>query len=84
MSIYHTEVTRLNGKLMAYVEIQNDWNGSITCQLRQIKEKDGEYYVMVEGHPVYVTNDRKAFLEGDAKVKLAKEVYEKYRKDYRL
>lgn len=62
MSLWHKEVTRLNGDLKAYVEVQNDYTGSIRCDLRTIHEADGKYYVIADGGHIDVTNERTNYL----------------------
>lgn len=71
MSIWHKEVVRVKGDLMAYVEIQNDWTGDIRGGLRELHIDGDRYYVRADGNRVDVTDDRQKMLDYEDKVKRA-------------
>lgn len=77
MSIWHKEVVRIDGDLKAYVEVQDDYSGSIRGGLRDIHLEGNNYYVRADGNKVDVTEARNNFLAYESKVKSALDWYNK-------
>ena len=77
MGVWHKEVIRLNGRLLAYIEMQDDWTGNITKHIREIYCKDNMYYCNVLKQVVPVNNEREAFLVHEDAVRSALDWYNK-------
>lgn len=54
MSIWYKEAVKVNGRIMAYVEVQNDWTGQIRGRLYMINKKG---YAFVDGQPLKMSSD---------------------------
>lgn len=77
MSIWHKEVTRLNGSLMAYIEVQNDYTGAVKGGLRTIHLDGNRYYCVADSQHIDVTSEREKFLAYEDKAKTAIEWWNK-------
>ena len=75
MSIWHKEVTRVNGSLMAYVEVQNDYTGGIRKGLKEIHVDGNRYFCRADGGRVDVTNERESYLNHESTVAAALKIY---------
>lgn len=80
MSIWHTEIVRVNGNLKAYIEIQNDYTGSTKGYLRELHLDGNEYFCRADGHRVPMTKEREKFLIYEARERCAMELYNEKRK----
>lgn len=49
MSIWDTEIVRVDGELKAYVKVQNEIKGGITGCLRNIHLDGNRYYCRADG-----------------------------------
>jgi len=77
MSIWHKEVVRVNGRLMAYVEIQNEYTGATKGGLRDIHLDGNTYYCRADGQRINLNNDVEKAKMHEDKVKTALEWYNK-------
>ena len=77
MSIYSTEITRLNGDLMAFVRIQNDWTGQIRGRIATVISQNGRKHIVADGQRKDVTIKCEDFLRKEAQVKAALDWYKK-------
>lgn len=71
MGVWHKEVVRLNGRLMAYVEMQDDWSGNITKHIREIYCNGNNHYCNVLKHRVMLDDEMELYLSYEAKAKTA-------------
>ena len=77
MSIYSTEITRLNGDLMAYVRIQNDWTGQIRGRIATVISQKGRKHIVADGQKKDVTIQCEDFLRKEEQIKAALDWYKK-------
>ena len=77
MGIWHKQVVRLNGDLMAYIEHQDDWTGRITKHIRAIKLDGNTYYCNFMGQRVTVNAEREDFTHEEETNKIARDWYRK-------
>ena len=77
MSVYSIECTRLNGDIMAYVRVQNDWTGAILGQVKKIFLDGDNYYCHADGNRVIVNEQRQRFLDYESRVRTALDWYNK-------
>ena len=77
MSIYSTEITRLNGDLMAFVRIQNDWTGQIRGRIATVISQNGRKHIVADGTKRDVTIQCEDFLRKEEQVKVALDWYKK-------
>lgn len=76
MGIWHKEVIRVNGDLKAYIEVQDDYTGSIRGGLRDIHLDGNTYFVRADGKRIIVTEERQALLNYEDKCKNAIKWYD--------
>lgn len=77
MSIYSTEITRLNGDLMAFVRIQNDWTGQIRGRIATVISQKGRKHIVADGTKIDVTIQCEDFLRKEEQIKAALDWYKK-------
>lgn len=75
MSIWHKEVVKVNGRLMAYVETQNEYTGATKGGLREIHVDDNRYFCRADGQRVDVTEDRERCIDYENRCKIALDWY---------
>ena len=78
MSIWHKEVIRVRGDLKAYVEVQNDWTGSITGGLRNIHDKNGHKYVIADTQHIDITEEYNSQIRYEESIKEAFEFKKRF------
>lgn len=77
MSLYNLDVCRMDGRIRAFVEIQDDYSGTTQCQIREIHDDCGVKYIRCEGRRVDVTHKYNNLIDYENKVKHAFEVAKK-------
>ena len=84
MSVWHCELVRVDGELMAAVRIQDDWTGIIRTNLRKIHldPKTNHYWFSSEGQRVNVTEMREKFLREEDHIKEALKWYKDTRRNW--
>lgn len=78
MSIWHKEIIKVNSKVYAYVEIQNDWTGQITASLRNVRfDTELNYpYCMAEGNKISLIDEFRHYKESESLRKTAIEFFD--------
>lgn len=82
MSVHDIQIARLGYDLKAYVEIQDDYYGTIRSGLRTIFLDGNKYYINADGHRVDVTRKREEFLVREQYTNSAVEHYKKWQREY--
>lgn len=78
MSTWSTDIIEVDGKLFAYVRLQNDFSGNVSGHFRRIYyDKNGRSYFKADGVNQYI--DVRSFKEHQDHIKKALEFYKKYR-----
>ena len=75
MSLYDYTVARIGSRLMAYVEIQNDYTGATVKSLKKIYERNGEYFIRADGRIHNITRSVSSLLMREDEIKRALEYY---------
>lgn len=78
MSIWHKEVVRIDGELMAYVGVQDDYYGTIRYGLRNIHLTGDTYWCEADHAHVVLNNEREKLLKYEDLCKSAIEFYKKH------
>ena len=78
MSIWDTEIVRVDGELKVYVKVQNEVTGGITGCLRNIHLDGNRYYCRADGRRVDVTSKRDAYIRYEGKIDSAMKFYNDY------
>ena len=71
MSIYNSEIVRVDGSLKAYIEVQNDWTGNIRYRLCTIHIDGDDYYCIADGRRVILNDERRRVLDREDEIKRA-------------
>ena len=78
MATWSTDIIEVDGKLFAYVRLQNEFSGNVSGHFRRIYyDKSGRSYFKADGYNQYV--DVRSFKNYQDRVKEALEFYKKYR-----
>lgn len=77
MSIWHKEVIRVNGNLMGYIEVQDDYTGHVRPGLRELHLDGNRYYCIADSQHIDVTSEREKLLNYESKCRSAIEWYNK-------
>lgn len=81
MSLWDSEILRVDGHLFVYVRVQNDYSGNISGSFRRIyQNKNGDYYAKADGINQNLTNQVNRFLVWELGQKEMKDFYNKYSK----
>ena len=78
MSLWDSEIVKVNGDYFVYARTQNDYTGNISgCFRRIYKDKSG-YYAKVDGRNQYFTDKIQAYIQHEDRIKTAMDFYKKY------
>lgn len=81
MSLWGVDILEADGKLFAYVLVQDDYYGNIAGAFRRIyTDKFGRSYFKADGQNHYV--DVQPYLDRQEKIKTALEFYKKHSGSY--
>lgn len=69
MSIWYKEVIRVNGDIKAYIEIQNEYTGSISCGIREIHLDGNQRYCRADGQKINVQTQYENLLRHEDRVR---------------
>lgn len=75
MSIWHKEIVKVNGRLKAYVEVQNDFSGEIRGGLREIHEKDGKRTCIADGGTISLDDEYRNYARRESQIEKALKLY---------
>ena len=79
MSLWESEILRVDGHLFVYVRVQNDYSGNISGSFRRIYlDKNGDYYAKADGRKQNLTNQVKRFIDSEIRQKEMKDFYHMY------
>ena len=83
MSVWHSELVRVDGELMVSVRIQDDWTGIIRTNLRllHLDPKTNHYWFSSEGQHIDATEMRERFLREEDHIKEALKWYKDTRRN---
>lgn len=77
MSLWNVDILEADGKLFAYVQVQNDYYGHVSGAFRRIyTDKRGRSYFKADGQNHYV--NVQPYLDRQEKIKIALEFYKKH------
>lgn len=80
MSLYgDPECVRLNGDIMCFVRIQNEWTGEVRNRLCPIHLDGNTYWIKADSQRVKVNRFRDDFIRKEDHIKEALEWYRKTR-----
>lgn len=80
MSIWRYNVTRLDGELMAYVKVQDDWTGNIVAALRKVRMDDEGYYFRAENRRIHINKEVESYTRRESEIEYALKFFkENYR-----
>ena len=80
MSIWSYDIIRADGKLFAYIRIQDDYTGNIAGRFSKVHQtNEGFYYFRAEGKRKLCTNHVAALLQEEENRKTEHEFYKKYK-----
>lgn len=81
MSLWDSEILRVDGHLFVYVRVQNDYSGNVSGSFRRIyQNKNGDYYAKADGINQNLTNQVNRFLVWEHGQKEMEDFYNKYSK----
>lgn len=79
MSLWDSEILRVDGHLFVYVRVQNDYSGNVSGSFRRIyQNKNGDYYAKADGSNQNLTNQVNRFLASEIRQKEVADFYNKY------
>lgn len=74
--IYHKEVVKINCERFGYIEIQNEWTGSVKGRLYTLHLDGNNYYCNADGHRVPMNDEYQAQIRYENKIEDALKWYD--------
>ena len=79
MSIWSYDIIRADGKLFAYIRIQDDYTGNIAGRFSKVHQSGFDYYFRAEGKRNLCTRQVAALIAEEENRKTEHDFYKKYK-----